>query len=621
MTRPGDAEWSVLQVDSDPVPGDPESFDEITRAYQELSRTTREAHDLLASGGQVQLGQGKAMEAFRDLIGKLPGRLDRMANSYAAAADAYLRYLPSLEEAQAMSLRALDQARQASGDQVAAQAALALAQATVTALGADPAADQAAKDRASDDDAAAQSRASDAQQALDQAKALLGQATALRDQAARTAAQTLRGLAKDAPQRSLWEKIVEAFQAFIDFLRSTVVQWITAILDALSVIASFIFPPLGQAIGFLSGAIDLAAAAVSGDPAAIGLAAGGLVLGLVPGGRLVSRIVKAAGSVGNKLPGTVSDGIRNSIKGLGGSPGGASARNVGKAPTPGAGIDTTVTTLGLGKTIKGVFTSIGNKIEDLRFARDLRISNERRANDPRLLAGMDQKGRLRTFSIDDVQSVPLKDSNGRQIGVIFPSRSTDVANFTDWGAQKANLAAGKNLGGSMDVGGLKIIRQLPGKEPTLVGNEFLAAPWSRLKSDPMFIFAHGSPDSAAVTLTNGRVVNVPGASMAKILNEDPNFRALAEANPKAAIAMISCNFGNSAGDAGQQFADVMRDLGNKRPIFAANNTVHATQGQDLDGLFTNPGETIATLAVESTNDENDGKGEFRKITPTPRGRA
>ncbi|MEV1157637.1 hypothetical protein AB0J27_19785 [Micromonospora chokoriensis] len=619
MTRPGDAEWSVLQVDSDPVPGDPESFDEITRAYQELSTTTREAHDLLASGGQVQLGQGKAMEAFRDLIGKLPGRLDRMANSYAAAADAYVRYLPSLEEAQAMSLRALDQARQASGDQAAAQAAVASAQAAITALGGDPAADQAAKDKASDDDAAAQNRAADAQQALDQAKALLGQATALRDQAARTAAQTLRGLAKDAPQRSLWEKIVEAFQAFIDFLRSTVIQWITLILDALSVIASFIFPPLGQAIGFLSGAIDLAAAALTGDPAAIGLAAGGLLLGLVPGGRLVSRIVKIAGSAGNKLPGSVSEGIKNSIKGLGGAPG--STRSVGKAPTPGAGIDSAVTSVGLGKTIKGVFTSIGNKIDDMRFARDLRISNERRAADPSLLAGMTDKGRLKTFRPEDVQSVPLRDSDGKQIGVIFPSRSTDVENFTDWGAQKANLATGKNLGGSMDIEGLKVIRQLPGNEPTLAGNQFLPAPWSNLRSDPMFIFAHGSPDSAAVTLSSGKVVSVPGASMAKILSNDPNFKALAEANPKAAIAMISCNFANIKGDAGQQFADVMRDLGNRRQIFAANNTVHAARGVDEVGLLTNPGETIASLAVESTDDPKDGRGEFRKITPTPRGRA
>ncbi|MFD0788282.1 50S ribosomal L9 C-terminal domain-containing protein [Micromonospora azadirachtae] len=100
----------------------------------------------------------------------------------------------------------------------------------------------------------------------------------MRDQAARSAAETLRQLAKDAPQRSLWEKIAEAFRAFIDFLRSTVIQWITTILDVISVIASFIFPPLGEAIGLLSGAIDLASAVLGGDPAEIGLAAGGPAL-------------------------------------------------------------------------------------------------------------------------------------------------------------------------------------------------------------------------------------------------------------------------------------------------------------------------------------------------------
>ncbi|MEH0927164.1 hypothetical protein [Micromonospora sp. CPCC 205558] len=610
MTRPGDAEWSVLQVDSDPVPGDPESFDEITRAYQELSRTTREAHDLLAAGGQVHLGQGKAMEAFRDLIGKLPGRLDQMANSYAAAADAYLRYLPSLEEAQTMSLRALDQARQAAGDQTAAQAVLASAQAAVAALGADPAADQAAKDRATDDDAAAQNRAADAQQALDQAKALLGQATALRDQAARTAAQTLRGLAKDAPQRSLWEKIVEAFQAFIDFLRSTVIQWITAILDVLSVIASFIFPPLGQALGLLSGAIDLAAAAASGDPAAIGLAAGGLALGLVPGGRLVGRIIKMAGKGGNKLPGTVSDGIKNSTRGIGGPPGGA--RTVEKAPAPGTGIDTAITTVGLGKTVKGAFTSVKNKIDDVRFTVERKIVKAKRDRDPTLQVGVTESGRLKTFHVEDVTSAPLKDSNGKQVGVIFPSTSTDFDNFTDWARQHGNLATGKNLDGSANFANMKVIRQLPGEESTLVGNNYVPAPWHGLKSDPIFVFAHGSPDSAAVTLANGKVVDVGGDTMARILSNDATFKAAAGAKPKSTIAMISCNFANEGGDAGQKFADTMRDLGNKRPIFAATETVKVTRGEDLDGLFTSPGETIATLAV-------DNMGEFKRIKPTQKG--
>ncbi|MBM0232304.1 RHS repeat protein [Micromonospora sp. STR1_7] len=333
MTRPGDAEWSVLQLDSDPVPGDPESFEEITRAYQELARTTQEAHDLLAGGGQIDVGQGKAMEAFRDLIGKLPPRLDRMAHSYSAAADAYLRYLPSLEEAQTMSLRALDQAQQASGDQGSAQAAVSSAQAALTALSGDADAAKDAKDKADDEVAAAKRRADDARQALDQAKALLGQATALRDQAARSAAETLRHLAKDAPQRSLWEKIAEAFHAFVEFLRSTVIQWITTVLDVLSVIASFIFPPLGEAIGLLSGAIDLASAVLGGDPAEIGLAAGGLALGLIPGGRAAALVMKFAAK-GGKALGLAGDGVKGATRGLDGGGG----KTIGGAlPGRGAG--------------------------------------------------------------------------------------------------------------------------------------------------------------------------------------------------------------------------------------------------------------------------------------------
>ncbi|MFC4020555.1 putative T7SS-secreted protein [Micromonospora sp. GCM10011542] len=606
MARPGDAEWSVLQLDSDPVPGDPESFEEITRAYQELARTTQEAHDLLATGGQIDVGQGKAMEAFRDLIGKLPPRLDRMAHSYAAAADAYLRYLPSLEEAQTMSMRALDQARQASGDQGAAQAALSSAQAALTALTGDAAAAQTAKDKADDDLTAAQRRADDARQALDQARALLGQATALRDQAARSAAETLRQLAKDAPQRSLWEKIAEAFHAFIEFLRSTVIEWITLVLDALSVIASFIFPPLGEAIGLLSGAIDLLGAALGGDPAEIGMAAGGMALGLVPGGRIAARLMKFALKGGKALPGTVADGVRNSTKGIGGTSG---TRSLDQAAKPGAGIDAAVTTVGVGKVIKGTFSAISKKIDDMRFERDLKIANKEREKDKTLILGQTDKGRLKTFHASDVQSVPLQDKSGKQVGVLFPSRAGDTENLTDWAKMDANVAFGRNVGGKMDISGLKVIRSLPGREPTFKDNTFLPAPWSNLRSDPIAVIAHGSPESAAVTLKNGKVVHVPGSQFAKVVHHDEVFRSAATDNPKSSIALISCNFGNPTGTAGQDFADTMRELGSKRPVFASTEVVQATRGVDEDGLLTDPGRSIATLAVE-----NGGK--FIRINPS-----
>ncbi|MEU7755778.1 hypothetical protein [Micromonospora sp. NPDC049171] len=603
MTRPGDAEWSVLQLDSDPVPGDSESFEEITRAYQELARTTQEAHDLLASGSQVDVGQGKAMDAFRDLIGKLPGRLDGMANSYAAAADAYLRYLPSLEEAQTMSLRALDQARQAAGDQRAAQASVASAVAVLVTMNADTATAPDAKEQVTDDASAARSRAADAQQALDGAKALLGQATALRDQAARTAAETLNQLAKDAPQRSLWDKIVEAFHAFVDFLQSTVIEWITTILDVLSVVASFIFPPLGSAIGFLSGGIELAAAALGGDPAEIALAAGGLALGLVPGGRIVSRVIKLASKLGKVRPGKIADGIKDSTREVTG----------GAAAAPGRGIDAKVTEVGLGKTIKGVFNRIDNKVFDLRFARDLKNAKKKQAQDPTLILGQNSKGHLKTFRASDVESTPLVDNNGRQIGVLFPSRATDNDSFTSWARTDANLAFGRNIGGSIAEPGTKAIRRLPGTEPNFVGNKFQVAPWARLKSEPTLVIAHGNPNGAAVRLKDGSVLHVPGGQFAKVVHHNEIFRATNSASdPGKSIAMISCNFGNTAGTGGQDFANAMRDLGSQRRIFAADETVVTTEGVDVDGLLTTAGRPIATLAVE-----NGGK--FTRIDPSGKG--
>ncbi|MFG1651558.1 hypothetical protein ACGFIE_16690 [Micromonospora sp. NPDC049275] len=603
MTRPGDAEWSVLQLDSDPVPGDSESFEEITRAYQELARTTQEAHDLLASGSQVDVGQGKAMDAFRDLIGKLPGRLDGMANSYAAAADAYLRYLPSLEEAQTMSLRALDQARQAAGDQSAAQASVASAVAALVTMNADTATAPDAKEQVTDDASAARSRAADAQQALDGAKALLGQATALRDQAARTAAETLNQLAKDAPQRSLWDKIVEAFHAFVDFLQSTVIEWITTILDVLSVVASFIFPPLGSAIGFLSGGIELAAAALGGDPAEIALAAGGLALGLVPGGRIVSRVIKLASKLGKVRPGKIADGIKDSTREVTG----------GAAAAPGRSIDAKVTEVGIGKAIKGVFNRIDDKLFDLRFARDLKNARKKQANDPTLILGQNSKGHLKTFHASDVESTPLVDNNGKQIGVLFPSRATDNDSFTSWARTDANLAFGRNIGGTIAEPGTKAIRRLPGKETNFVNNEFDIAPWARLKSEPTLVIVHGNPNGAAVRLKNGAVLHVSGRQFAKVLHHNEIFKASNSASdPGKSIAMISCNFGNTAGTGGQDFANAMRDLGSQRRIFAANETVVTTEGVDVDGLLTAEGGNIATLAVE-----NGGK--FRRINPNTEG--
>ncbi|WP_343898273.1 putative T7SS-secreted protein, partial [Micromonospora gifhornensis] len=589
MPRPGDAEWSVLQLDSDPVPGDPESFAEITRAYQELSRATREAHDLLASGGRIDVGQGKAMEAFRDLIGKLPGRLDRMAHSYSAAAEAYLRYLPSLEEAQTMSLRALDQARQAAGDQGAAQAALFSAQATLTALGLDPEAEQAAKEQVTDEVTVAQHRADDAQQAIDQAKALLGQATALRDQAARTAAETLRQLAKDAPQRSLWEKIVEAFQAFIEFLRSTVIEWITTILDVIATIASFIFPPLGAAIGMLSALIDLGTTAASGDPAAIGLAAGGLLLGLVPGGRLVGRVAKVAGK------GAIKGGVK------------ASTTQLSRVKSP------TATSYGPGKVIKGAFRTAGQNLSDVRAVVTAGLRS-RKPVDKNTIVGRNTWGVETRFNVGDVQARPIVNHKGQQIGVSFPRSEADNRSRQMWADARHNLSTGDHDGKLFTDGPRyqRVSAEMPEEAKgvplgqTRKSFDFSTlepTPWQK---DPLLVMTHSNPEIVALSLTNGKVVHVPGGEFAKILHHDANFRKVLNAKPDSSIVMIACSFGADNGKVAPDFGRTMKRLGNDRQIFAATSTVWTTRANDYRGNFVNPSTDFTTVAVAN-------KGQFRPL--------
>ncbi|SIR99542.1 hypothetical protein SAMN05444858_13613 [Micromonospora avicenniae] len=585
MARPGAAEWSVLELDSDPVPGDPESFEEITRAYQELARTTQEAHDLLASGGQIDVGQGKAMEAFKDLVGKLPPRLDKMAHSYAAAADAYLRYLPSLEEAQTMSLRALEQARQASTDQGSAQAAVSSAQAALTALTGDTDAAKDAKDKADDDLAAAQRRTDDARQALDQAKSLLGQATALRDQAARTAAEELRHLAKDAPQRSLWEKIAEAFKAFIEFLRSTVIEWLTTILDVLSTIAFFIFPPLGEAIGFLSGAIELGAALLTGNPAEIGLAAGGLALGLVPGGRLVGKVMKFA------LKGTIKDGIKTGTKQLTDVPTTTGTKNLDTGGAAGGAFHA----LGPGKVIKGKLDPAAAKIKAIRNNATIKYAKIRGKFDKNTIVGWDDKNNLVVSSAKNVKSEEMFDSGGKQVGVLFRTRDTDF-NFHKFAASDVNMAMsnGKSFPQSA------VFRSVPdGRDMKFqfdASKERLEpAPWNGSKADPNFVVAHGTPQGAFVSLKNGKVIQLPGGQFAKVLNANQDFKSLTQANPQGPITLLSCNFGKTSGTGGQAFADAMKGFGDNRQIFAATDSVFVGAHPHP----TAPGHTIGQIGVEN----------------------
>jgi hypothetical protein len=539
-TRPPDPEWAVLDWDTDPVPGDPEALEDLIRAYRTFADTAQQAHDLLASGSKIEQGKGQTMEKFQSLIGQLPDRLDTMAQSYYQAVTCYQRYIPVLQDAQAMSLRALDHAQQAHQDQLTATLALTGAQTTLHNLQSNPHPDPTQQHQATDASTTAQHRLDDAQQALDQAKSLLTQAIAERDQAANQAAHTLRTLADHAPQRSIWEKIKEAFEHFFHIFITKVVQWLTVALDALAAVCSFI-PGIGNLIsmglGLISTGLSAAAAAITGDKLDLGLALGSLALSFIPGGKLAGDVAKLATKAGKTATGSIKNGIQDSAKSI---------------------------TMDAGKPIAGKLTVPGGR----SLADDHIGSDDFMVTGTKYTKGWFGSKKVPvTFHVHDVEFHPLKNSKDKVDCVLFPSKSTDKDDFANWFSKPNSADA-------------VFYRAQKGKEPDTVNEPPEISPWALKGHDANFFVAHGSPGGAGIRLKDGTVLSVGEEGMAKILHHNEVWQNLTKSKPNGAPVALSCSFGK--GDHGGTFADVLRGLAKKynnpmwdKPVYVAENTVQA----------------------------------------------
>ncbi|MCM2420029.1 RHS repeat-associated core domain-containing protein [Streptomyces sp. RKAG293] len=228
--RPTD--WHVLDLDRDPVPGDPFEVKELARKLgdfaDDVSSALRSVKGL-SGNNAVQDWAGLAGDAYREQFGDLPGELTKLEKSYRLASGALETYWPKLETAQADADRALAQGRTARQDLDAAKTTQGTANDWVKRAGdkskeyqADPkpgveppSADEVrtatrnALD-ASNAQKSANTAVHDAQQRLDAAKELAAQAAHLRDTAASTAEHALHE-ASDAgiKNKHWWEKAVD----------------------------------------------------------------------------------------------------------------------------------------------------------------------------------------------------------------------------------------------------------------------------------------------------------------------------------------------------------------------------------------------------------------------------
>ncbi|UED86109.1 DUF6531 domain-containing protein [Streptomyces profundus] len=335
--RPSD--WSPVDLDTDPTPGDPDDVRELASDLREFSDDVGEALGKirgLASERAVLDWAGLSADTFRREFEGVPDNLTKLEDSYALCADALDGYWPTLQTAQGMAGRALDRAISAQADLLSAQSALSDAEDWVGRAGdeAERLREEGRRDNVEPPDedtvrnatrdhraaesaaTAAQGRVDDAQERLSAARQLALEAREMREEAARVCAQGVDE-ASDAgiQNRKWWQKAID----WVTDNWDTIVDIAKAIVAVLGIVVMIIGGPLAwivlaAALIVLAdtlikyakgeaGLLDVAFAALDCIPGMKGLTTlGGLAAGL--------KGIRSAASTGLR-------GLREGALGLG----------------------------------------------------------------------------------------------------------------------------------------------------------------------------------------------------------------------------------------------------------------------------------------------------------------
>lgn len=110
MGRPLGYQWRPLGLDADPVPGDPQAVSQEAARLASVARavTWQAAALRKIAGDGTEVG--RHADEIRATAGGLAGALQGVASRYARVSAALSGWVPDLEQAQRMSIRALDQA-------------------------------------------------------------------------------------------------------------------------------------------------------------------------------------------------------------------------------------------------------------------------------------------------------------------------------------------------------------------------------------------------------------------------------------------------------------------------------------------------------------------------------
>lgn len=192
MARPAGDQWQPLGWDTDPVPGDPQEISaeaaHLARVSQDITGQVAALRKISADGVQI----GQSPEAIRTAAQTLAGELAKVAVRYQKVAAALRGWSPELEQAQRMSVQALDQA-EIPYARLRQQAILPSGSHLTAAQQQEVASYHAAMRRAQDE--------------LDAARALLGQAISLRDMQAAYYQAKIDDASHDGLTDSWWDHV------------------------------------------------------------------------------------------------------------------------------------------------------------------------------------------------------------------------------------------------------------------------------------------------------------------------------------------------------------------------------------------------------------------------------
>jgi hypothetical protein len=303
--RPAGYQWEPLGLDSDPVPGDPGQISQeaahLASVAKQISQQVARLNKLAAGGADGAL-KGQYADKIHSSAGDLAGELDKVVGRYQKVSSALNGWIPDLEQAQKLSLQALNDAEGPSKK---------LNQTVALPSGNNLTAQQKT------DVANYHTAMKQAEGALEAAKALLGRATSLRDTSGSHYAGLIHQASDDSMKDSWWDSFKEWVSHYAWVIKdictvleviATVLAIVALFIPGLDIIAALLWIGFGLTALALVGRVMLAA---TGNGSWLDVALDAFAMLTFGAGKLASGALKAGAEGTEGLSKTVVAGERS----------------------------------------------------------------------------------------------------------------------------------------------------------------------------------------------------------------------------------------------------------------------------------------------------------------------